>query len=97
MRPQIPEKPLRNHCGVDSRRQSGVLRLPGANQLRDLGQKLDDNGLTMAQLKVESKAGETRLIVRLPVRRVERTARAEAIVATHAYMTGLTVQLKATG
>jgi hypothetical protein len=56
----------------------------------------DDNGLTMAQLEVESKAGETRLIVRLPVRRMERTERAEAIVATHAYMAGLTVQLKAT-
>jgi hypothetical protein len=56
----------------------------------------DDNGLTMAQLEVESRAGETRLIVRLPVPHMERTESAEAIVATHASIAGLTVQLKAT-
>ena len=34
------------------------------------------------EIEVESKAGETRFIVRLPVRRIERNEGAEAIVAT---------------
>src|SRR6476620_2046831 len=42
----------------------------------------------------ESKAGETRFIVRLPVRRVERNEAAEAIVATRAYMAELTEQVE---
>lgn len=72
-------------------------RLPGTNQVRDLGQKLAMTmGLTMAQHEGESKADETRLIVRLPVWRMERTEGAEAIVTLHAYMVGPTVQLIAT-
>ena len=46
------------------------------------------------EIEVESKAGETRFIVRLPVRRVERNEGAEAIVATRAYMAELTEQLE---
>ena len=42
------------------------------------------------EIEVESKAGETRFIVRLPVRRVERNETAEAIVATRAVMAELT-------
>ncbi len=46
------------------------------------------------EIEVESKAGETRFIVRLPERRVERNEAAEAIVATRAYMAELTEQLE---
>src|SRR4029077_11791874 len=46
------------------------------------------------EIEVESKAGETRFIVRLPVRRVERNEAAEAIVATRAYMAELTEQVE---
>ena len=46
------------------------------------------------EIEVESKAGETRFIVRLPVRRIERNEGAEAIVATRAYMAELTEQLE---
>ena len=46
------------------------------------------------EIEVESKAGETRFIVRLPVRRTERNERAEAIVANRAYMAELTEQLE---
>ncbi|HEY5706059.1 MAG TPA: ATP-binding protein [Terrimicrobiaceae bacterium] len=42
------------------------------------------------EIEVESKAGETRFIVRLPVRRVERSEAAEAIVANRAVMVELT-------
>jgi signal transduction histidine kinase len=42
------------------------------------------------EIEVESKAGETRFIVRLPVRRVERNEAAEAIVASRAVMAELT-------
>jgi signal transduction histidine kinase len=42
------------------------------------------------EIEVESKAGETRFIVRLPVRRVERNETAEAIVANRAVMAELT-------
>ena len=42
------------------------------------------------EIKVESKAGETRFIVRLPERRVERNEGAEAIVANRAVMAELT-------
>ena len=45
------------------------------------------------EIEVESKSGETRFIVRLPVRRIERNEGAEAIVATRAYMAELTEQL----
>ena len=46
------------------------------------------------EIEVESKAGETRFIMRLPERRVERNEAAEAIVATRAYMAELTEQLE---
>ena len=42
------------------------------------------------EIEVESKAGETRFIVRLPVRRIERNEGAEAIAANRAYMAELT-------
>ena len=42
------------------------------------------------EIEVESKAGETRFIVRLPVRRVERNEAAEAVVANRAVMAELT-------
>jgi signal transduction histidine kinase len=46
------------------------------------------------EIEVESKAGETRFIVRLPEQRIERTEGAEAIVASRAYMAELTEQLE---
>ena len=46
------------------------------------------------EIEVESKTGETRFIVRLPVRRVERDEGAEAIGATRAYMAELTERLE---
>jgi signal transduction histidine kinase len=46
------------------------------------------------EIEVESKAGQTRFIVRLPARRIERNEGAEAIVATRAYMAELTEQLE---
>ena len=46
------------------------------------------------EIEVESKAGETRFIVRLPVRRIERNEGTEAILATRAYMAELTEQLE---
>ena len=46
------------------------------------------------EIEVESKAGETRFIVRLPERRVERNDAAEAIVVTRAYMAELTEYLE---
>ena len=46
------------------------------------------------EIEVESKAGETRFIVRLPVRRVERNEGAEAIVASRADVAELTEQLE---
>ncbi len=46
------------------------------------------------EIEVESKAGETRFIVRLPVRQIERNEGAEAIVATRASMAELTEQLE---
>jgi signal transduction histidine kinase len=49
------------------------------------------------EIEVESKAGETRFIVRLPVRRIEGNEGPEAIVATRAYMAELTEQLEETG
>src|SRR6476620_8565694 len=42
------------------------------------------------EIEVESKAGETRFIVRLPERRLERNEAAEAIVASRAVMAKLT-------
>jgi CRP-like cAMP-binding protein len=45
--------------------------------------------------EVESKAGETRFIVRLPVRQIERNEGPEAIAATRAYIAELTEQLEA--
>jgi signal transduction histidine kinase len=42
------------------------------------------------EIEVESKAGETRFIVRLPVRGVERNEAAEAVVANRAVMAELT-------
>jgi signal transduction histidine kinase len=42
------------------------------------------------EIEVESKAGETRFIVRLPERRVERNEAAEAIVASRAVIAELT-------
>ena len=42
------------------------------------------------EIEVESKAGETRFIVRLPERRVERNEAAEAVVANRAIMAELT-------
>ena len=46
------------------------------------------------EIEVESKAGETRFIVRLPVRQVERNEGPEAIAASRAYMAELTEQLE---
>ena len=46
------------------------------------------------EIEVESKAGETRFIVRLPVRQIERNEGAEASVATRAYLAELTEQLE---
>ena len=46
------------------------------------------------EIEVESKAGETRFIVRLPLRQIERKEGAEAIGATRAYMVELTEQLE---
>ena len=46
------------------------------------------------EIEVESKTGETRFIVRLPVRQIERNEGAEAIVASRAYMAELTEQLE---
>ena len=46
------------------------------------------------EIEVESKAGETRFIVRLPVRQIERNEGAEASVANRAYMAELTEQLE---
>ena len=46
------------------------------------------------EIEVESKAGETRFIVRLPVRRIEGNQGAEAIVATRTSMAELTEQLE---
>jgi signal transduction histidine kinase len=46
------------------------------------------------EIEVESKPAETRFIVRLPVRSIERNQDAEAIVASRAYMTELTEQLE---
>jgi signal transduction histidine kinase len=46
------------------------------------------------EIEVESKAGETRFIVRLPVRQIERNEGPEAIAATRAYMAELTEQLE---
>ena len=48
------------------------------------------------EIEVESKAGETRFIVRLPVRQIERNEGAEAIAATRAYMAELTEQFEET-
>ena len=48
------------------------------------------------EIEVESKAGETRFIVRLPVRRIERNEGAETIAASRAYMAELTEQLEET-
>ena len=46
------------------------------------------------EIEVESKAGETRFIVRLPVRQIERNEGVEAIVATRTSMAELTEQLE---
>ena len=46
------------------------------------------------EIEVESKAGETRFIVRLPVRQIERNEGAEASVANRVYMAELTEQLE---
>ena len=46
------------------------------------------------EIEVESKAGETRFIVRLPVRQIERNEGPEAIAASRAYMAELTEQLE---
>jgi signal transduction histidine kinase len=46
------------------------------------------------EIEVESKAGETRFTVRLPVRQIERNEGAEAIVATRTSMAELTEQLE---
>jgi Histidine kinase-, DNA gyrase B-, and HSP90-like ATPase/Cyclic nucleotide-binding domain len=45
------------------------------------------------EIEVESKARETRFIVRLPVRRIERNEAVEAIAANRAYIAELTEQL----
>jgi signal transduction histidine kinase len=49
------------------------------------------------EIEVESKAGETRFIVRLPLRRIERNEGAEAIAANRAYIAELTEQLEEMG
>ena len=46
------------------------------------------------EIEVESQAGETRFIVRLPVRLIERSEGAEAIVANRAYLAELAEQLE---
>src|SRR5258705_7747313 len=46
------------------------------------------------EIEVESKGGETRFIVRLPVRQIERNEGAEAIVASRAFMAKLTEELE---
>ena len=46
------------------------------------------------EIEVESKAGETRFIVRLPVRPIERNDGPEAIAASRAYMAELAEQLE---
>ena len=46
------------------------------------------------EIEVESKAGETRFIVRLPVRQIERKEGPETIAASRAYMAELTEQLE---
>jgi signal transduction histidine kinase len=46
------------------------------------------------EIEVESKAGETRFIVRLPVQQIERNEGPEAIAASRAYMAELTEQLE---
>ena len=48
------------------------------------------------EIEVESKAGETRFIVRLPVRRIERNEGAETIAANRAYMAELTEHFEET-
>jgi signal transduction histidine kinase len=48
------------------------------------------------EIEVESKAGETRFIVRLPVRRVERNEAPEAIVAGRAVIAELTERFEET-
>ena len=48
------------------------------------------------EIEVESKAGETRFIVRLPVRRVARNEAAEAIVASRPVMAELTEHFEET-
>src|SRR4030095_7055694 len=46
------------------------------------------------EIEVESKAGETRFIVRLPMRQVERNEGTEAIAASRAYLAELTEKLE---
>ena len=46
------------------------------------------------EIEVESRAGETRFIVRLPVRQIERNEGAEASVANRVYLAELTEQLE---
>ena len=46
------------------------------------------------EIEVESKAGETRFIVRLPVRQIERNEGPEAIAASRAYMAELAERLE---
>ena len=49
------------------------------------------------EIEVESKAGETRFIVRLPMWRIERNQGPETIAAIRAYMAELTKQLEEMG
>ena len=49
------------------------------------------------EIEVESKAGETRFIVRLPMWRIERNEGPETIAAIRAYMAELTEQLEERG
>ena len=49
------------------------------------------------EIEVESRAGETRFIVRLPVRQIERNEGAEASVANRVYLAELTEQLEEMG
>jgi signal transduction histidine kinase len=49
------------------------------------------------EIEVESKAGETRFIVRLPMWRIERNEGSETIAAIRAYMAELTEQLEENG
>ena len=46
------------------------------------------------EIEVESKAGETRFIVRLPMRQIERNDGPDGIAASRAYMAELTEQLE---